>query len=385
MKKQVCKILSLYGIVLVLMGALGILFLVDSCGGKSSSDSGASSSNAQSSMPSHGQLIQVPASVSSDDASALALDDDEDEFDLAAPGGVNADSFVVNLSGCSSGLTGNNGSAGLLTVYLHDGNCLGKLTSFVLHTQSYVPTGTGAVAFTCWTAGCTAILRGASSTDLINLQVVSQLSSPIQTTDVVSYNFTINKVGTNNSSIVVSNAQTLTVAGQDAPNFKIQSGGATFNSVVTSGANTGAGVFTFQLLCTTGAMTVGANVSYNSFCPDITAGGTIAGGASGVDIGVTSNFSYKKIADPNGDGTLTLAQARTTFSAGGDTTITLSTDILSGSTGFQTIQLTGPVTIASNQKMILILQAKNTNASYSSNPNYSSFQYFPITLPAVNP
>ena len=373
------------------VGALTFLvFLPLSCG---KNGGGASSSENASTSRSKGpelKLMEVSTelSPSSDQQLQLALTTTPtasmgEGLELAAPGGQAVDSYVMNLSGCSSGLTGNNGTAGQMNVYLHDSNCLAKLTSFVLHGQSYVPTGSGAVAFTAWSVGSTAIFQGASSSDLINLRVVSQLSSPIVTTDVVSYNYTIIKSGTNNASITVSNTQTLYVAGTDAPNFKINSGGITFNNIVSSGGSQGAGIFTFNLICTTGAMTVGANSSYNSYCPDVTAGGTIAGGASGVDVG--ANFSYKLIADSNGNGTLTLAQAQSAFSAGGDTTVTLSTDILSGSTGFQTQQLTGPGPIASNAKMILVLQAKNTNSTYTSNTAYSSFQYFAVTLPTVSP
>ncbi len=353
-----------------------------SCGPKGSSGDLSSSSNATAL-----QKITIPISLSQSTSNMNALN--LNSLSLAAPGGVSVDSFVMTLANCTSGLSGTNSSQTVMNVYLNDTNCLAKLTSFVLHSQSYIPSGTGSSPFTTWLAGDTAIFRGASNTDLINVKVVSQLSSPILTPDVISYEFTILKSGTNSASITVSNALSIYTAGQDAPNFQINSGGGLLTGLVSSGGSAGAGIFTFQLICSVSAMTVGANPSYNSFCPTVTPGGTIAGGASGVDIGNASAFSYKLIADPNNapsGGTLTLAQAIAAFVAGGDTTVTLGAGVItSGSTGFNTVALTGPGPIASNQKMILILQAKNTNPTYSSNPNYSSFQYFPITLPTVNP
>jgi hypothetical protein len=169
----------------------------------------------------------------------------------------------------------------------------------------------------------------------------------------------------------------LSVEGNDAPNFAIKAGNATFEGLLG-----GAGLFKFKLTCNSGVMTVGANPSYNSFCPTVLSEGTLAHGASGVDVGSPNNFHYKLIVDPNGDGTLTLAQAQAAV-ASGTTKVTLSTDLLPGSTGFQTILLAGPPTLNANPKLILILQAKDPN-----NPSVvanSSFQYFPITIQTFNP
>jgi len=282
----------------------------------------------------------------------------------------------MTLASCASGLTGSTAAA-TINVYLHDTGCKAQLSSFVLHGQSYVPSGTGSSPFTTWAVNDTAIFRGASNTDLINVKVVSQLSSPISTSDVVSYNFTIIKAGTNSASIVVSNAQTLNAAGQDAPNFKINASDIIFDNITGGGA----GQFTFKLTCVTSAMLVGGNISFNSFCPSM-AGGTLANGA-GVDVGNTSAFSYKLIADASGVGTLTMAAAQAAF-ASGDSTVTLATDILAGNTGFKTSSLTGPGAITSNPKMLLVLQAKNQVSGFTTTA-YSSFQYFAITLPTVTP
>lgn len=351
---------------LVLLSSLG--FLLHSCG----SGGGSGSSELAGTLES----IEIPVSlkeVEIEDGAGLFL----------APGGVESSTFTVALDACSSGLSGNNSVQGILNVYLNDTNCLGKLSSFTLNGQAYIPSGTGSVPFTTWQVGDTATFVGSGASDLMYVEVISQLSSPTVAGDEISYNFKRIVEGTNNATLLVSTASTLAVAGQDAPNFIINAGDISFDNIVPSGPDIGKGQFTFELTCSSGAMTVGNNASYNSYCPTSVAGGTIAGGDPGVDIG--AYFSFKLINDINGDGTLTLAQARSTFSAGGDSTITLASDILAGNTGFTTNSLTAPGTLSTTSKMILVLQAKNENASFTSNPDYSSFQYFYIILPTVNP
>lgn len=342
---------------------------------------------------SDGSHASIPVALSSSVTAAdLHLQDEENDLQLAGSnsGGLPVSSFVINVSGCATGETGNT-SASILNVFIKDTNCIAKLTSFVLRGQTYAPSGAGAVPFTSWTVGSTAIFQGASATDLINVRVVSQLSSPVAISDYVSYNITVNKVGTNNSSLVVGESQSLYVAGQDAPNFIINSGDATFVNINSSGY----GQFTFKLTCASGNMIVGSQTGKTTFCPTVT-NGTYASGA-GVDVYAASNsdssslFSYKLIVDPQNNsspGTLTMAQAQAAFASAGSTVALADLNPSStASTAFTTITLTGPGQMATtaNRYMILVLQAKDTNSTYTSNTAYSSFQYFPITLPSVSP
>jgi len=279
---------------------------------------------------------------------------------------ISVDQYTVNLSDCSSGLSGVNESTGDIHVHVGDTSCLGKLSSFTLQGVEYLPSGIGSVPFTKWIEGDTAVYVG--SDNRVNVTVAHQLSSPITATDFVKYNFEIIHERNKNSTGGV------TVEGLDAPNFKITKSGLI--DMVSSGA----GLFTFELECVTGPMTPGVNEACNSFCPDVVAGGTLQNGASGVDL--NNGFSYKLIADPmNGGvgGTLTFEQAQAAFIAGGDTQ-SLKTKILSDSTGFQTIVLEGSGPLAKSPKMILILQAKSLNPKFSSDPTHSSFQYFPINV-----
>lgn len=360
--------------------SLIVLLLYISCGpssggGSSSSDTAQTNSSTKSksggSDPVTLETIEIPVKFT-EESSPLNL--------VSSP-----TTFVISLTGCNSGLTGNNSSPTSLTVYTHDTSCLAKLSSFVLQSQTYLPSGTGSVPFTTWLAGDTAKFIGANANDVVTVKVVSQLSSPIVITDSVSYSFTVIKTGTNNSSSITpsSNSVSLSVSGVEAPNFKINSGGASYIDLVQTGPSARAGIFSFNLTCVVSGMTTGANPSYNSFCPSTVANGTIAGGDSGVDVGSSTNFSFKLIADPNGNGTLTLTQAQSAFSAGGDSTVTLSSGILSGSTGFTTGNLTGPTPVASYPKLILILQAKDSN--HPTDPTFSSFQYFPMTVTTISP
>jgi len=328
--------------------------LVESCG-KTNSGSTTDHASAESKW---GPLVPVQVYIqetpgSSGPRTSLAL---------AAPGSVDADSYTMTLGGCASGLTGTV-TAGTVNVYKFDTGCLLKLTAFVLHGTSYSITSN----FTTWLANDTATFTGSGT--VANLQVVSQLSSPINVADVVSYNFRFNVAGTNSSTLTVGNAQTIYASGQDAPAFNIQSGGSFYNSMTGGGI----GQFTFNLTCTAGAMTGGVN---NSRCAG-------PGGAVGSDI--LSNFSYKLILDASGVGTLTLANAIAAFSTAGTSPVV--GDKLGGNLGFATQTLNGPgqMATAANSKMLLVLMQSNSNATYTSNAAYSSFQYFPVTYTSVTP
>ncbi len=358
---------------------LGLAAILTSCGVQQITD-----------KHNDGSHAAIPIALSSGVTAAdLLLQEEDLQLAGSNSGGLPVDSYVITVSGCATGETGTT-SASILNVYIKDTNCIAKLTSFTLRGQAYTPSGAGAVAFTSWTVGSTAIFQGASATDLINVKVVSQLSSPVAVSDFVSYNITMNKAGTNNASIVVGESQSLYVAGQDSPNFIINTGDATFVNINSSGY----GQFTFKMTCASGTMKVGSQTGKTTFCPTVT-NGTYASGA-GVDVYASSNsdatsfFSYKLILDPQNSGspgTLTMAQAQAAFSTAGSTVALADFNPSNtAATAFTTVTLTGPGQMATeaNRYMILVLQAKDTNASYTSNTSYSSFQYFPITLPAVN-
>ncbi len=369
-KKQILSLIAAIG------ASLGFLLMSNSCG---KTGGGSSSSNASATGGAPGPLIQIPFSLT-ESQSTLGL---TDGLGLAgsAPGGVAPDTgtIVYALQGCASGLTASStASQSAINVYINDTGCYVKLTAFTLHGTVYNLTNSGAVAFSpaisSGANGQVATFAGSSSTDLITVKSVSQLSSPIVNADYVSYEFTIIKSGTNSASITVSNSQSLYTAGQDAPNFNIAASDITYN-----GMTSGVGNFTFTLTCTNGPMTNQSGaLTYHTFCP------TVASGTVGVDIGNSSAFSYKLINDANGNGTLTMAQAQAAM-ASGDTTFTASAgNPASPYNSFVTATLAGPGLLHSYPKMILILQAKNTAAGFSG-PSNSSFQYFAISFTPVTP
>jgi len=367
--------------VLAFLGLVsGGVFLTQSCGKSSSGSSSDSATN---------PLIQIKMSLSEAQAkTSLSLLSDPNELNLtgSAPGGVVPDSGTISytLTGCASGLTGTPASQSVVNVYLHDTGCYLKLVAFTLHGTVYNLTNSGAVAFSpalsSGVTGQVATFAGSSATDLITITNLSQLSSTISTSDYVSYEFTIIKVGTNSASITVGTPQSLYTAGQDAPNFKILASNISFDTITA-----GVGFFTFTVTCSTG--TSGNNGIMTgptfSFCPTVTGGAT----PNGVDVNSTLNaFSYKLILDASGVGTLTMAAAQAAF-ASGDSTVSVPSKLIVNSaanTGFITNSLAGPGLMATpaNAKMLLVLQAKNTVLS---GPTNSSYQYFPVTYTPVTP
>ncbi len=298
---------------------------------------------------------------------------------------LSIENYVISISGCDSGMSGNSSSE-TVKVKIKDTHCIAKLLSFNLSRQMYTLKGFGAVDFKTWLAGDTAIFQGKDSSDLIKVKVVSQLSNPIIESDLVSYHFTIANTKNKNSEIIGS-AQALSIAGQEAPNFTINAEGFSFVNINSAGA----GEFSFTLTCSSGLMTEAKQAGKTTFCP------TLSGGKSGVDIYASTNsdptslFSYTLILDPqNGSkpGTLTTQQAQAAFANSDVFSVTLA-DLNPSSTAassFTTVPLTGPgqMSVEENRYMILVLQAKSPNPSLSADPANSSFQYFPIILPAIN-
>lgn len=347
---------------------IGLVLLIASCG--------ANNADTDFSVP-----IKMSSSIT---AAELNLKNSNTKLvDKNSPQ-IPIDSYVLEISSCTSGQTGKTSDESL-KVTMQDTNCLAKLVSFKLSGQAYEPKGAGAADFKTWLAGDTAIFQGIDSADLIKVKVVSQLSSPIADSDLVSYLFTIAS-STKKNSEIIGTGQNITIAGQDAPNFTINANSFTFVNINKYGA----GEFSFTLTCSSGPMTMGKQPGKKTFCP------TIAGGSAGVDVYANSNsdptslFSYVLILDPqNGGkpGTLTAQQAKAAFTNGG-TTVSLA-DLNPSSTAaisFTTQTLIGPgqMFVEANRFIILVLQAKSTNPSLTDDPANSSFQYFPITLPPIN-
>lgn len=354
--------------------SLGIyLLLQQACGNVAKS----------SSTPASGSNLEIPTLIEGSATSrklALASDDSSDNIDVVTKTtGVQVESSSMSLEDCDSGLVGDKSPKGKsIRVYLNDKNCVVKLNSFLLNGKTYLPSGEGAVPFTSWTEGNKAVF--VSGSDLVNVEILKQLSSPIQKTDLVSYKFSTTT--TTPTPVKSAAKKNLVLSGQDAPNFKIAAGGSACVTITGDGA----GVFTFTLNCTAGTMTEGVDPRFNTFCSDTLPGGKLANGDSGVDVGSQTTFSYKLVDDVNGNGTLSMDQAQSAFAEGGETIVDIEKDLLPDSSGFTTKKLAGPIPITAHPNMILVLQAKSTiSADYSSDPTYSSYQYFPIRIAPLAP
>lgn len=360
------------------------IFLITSCGffknslrmENSSSDSSSSGAQLASFSMSVEQSTKSLARTKSASKSLGLVQETSSGFNLASQtGALAADKFTATLTGCASGLSGVI-TGGTFNAYLGDSGCIVKLTSLTIHNKTYTSTASGATDFTSWSSGQLATFANAVTGETVEVLVVKQLSSAVQSSDYVSYVFSILQ---HNSDVTVSSSHQLLVAGQDAPNFEI------LNTTVDFVNNT----LTFQVKCTSGLLI--SDGSQYTFCPSYN-GASYASGA-GVDIAGANNadasslFNYALI---DYDPALNLTSARTAVTSAALAsptqlgTVQSPGDLLSFSSnnnyGFQTIALHSPQALqsASPYQVILILQAKNTT-----NPtdiNKSSFQYFAITI-----
>jgi len=180
--------------------------------------------------------LLLPVSVTYRPPQALMLEGKGD-LGLADLGLVTtATALYVKVTGCASGYTissASNGTSataitsGVVNLYKGDRTCLVKLTSLTVAGVVYNNTGTGAVDFTTWTPNSVATFAKTGSTgtagDLIKVFVVTQVSSPVTTSDTISYAFTDILAGaTNNvSQSAVSTAVPLSASGRESPKLSL--------------------------------------------------------------------------------------------------------------------------------------------------------------------
>jgi hypothetical protein len=263
--------------------------------------------------------------------------------------GTPATAYSVSLTGCLSGYTAtvNQTSVDGVEVYKDDRNCLAKLTSFTVGGATYTNTHTGAVDFTTWLANDMATFASSSGA-LIRVKVVSQLASPIASTEAVSYNFSELLKGGDTTYLEsdVSDAHSITVESQEAPLFDVVAA-----NFVGMHDTSGAAQFTFKLECVDDpTASPPTSVAMNSGSgPD-----TLCGANDLQDI------TYKLVKDTYSS-TLSITNAEAIFSTAG-TSVTLPNAQYQDSgtnEGFNTVTLDGPggLGTAGNEHMILILKA----------------------------
>jgi hypothetical protein len=279
--------------------------------------------------PNNPEVVEVGVSIS----------ENQTAFHLAA-----ATAFTMQMDGCVSGYTStaDEGSPNL-QVYKYDQDCLVKLTAFSYNGFDFVESAGD--PFQTWLAGDVAIFEDVlDATNIMRVQVVNQLDSPISGTEPVDYLFSIIEQGSdeNIADSVVGAAHAMSVNGQDPPHFTIAA--VTYDGMTAGGA----GQFTFTLECDVAVTGSGATRACDGILLD--------------------DIKYKLIEDTYSS-TMAIGDAVALFPTG-ESSITNPTDHLNtgagGTTngGFVTSSLNGPNQMHVKPNMILILEAADTSYLY---------------------
>ena len=346
-------------IVLFLISVSTLSVILLRCGGSTHSKS--DSSQAQ------GEKLSIPVSLYQQNTTGLALDENSNGLDLLAVTSVN-----LQVTGCASGNNYGPIKSNFANLIVGDANCLVKLTSFVVGSTTYQPTGSNAVPFTTWLATNTAVFQGASSSDLLYLTVRTQVTgSGVLSTDTVSYSYATGASGTTNSlsQLNVTTAVPLTASGQAAPNFTIYQA-----RQLTTNADGSLNV-SFTLQCGT-SLTGSSNATY----------------ACSGDL-LNTQLDYIFIKDAYSLGTITVAQALAAFAANTPTTVnslivapggsdlngnTLTNGGLYTSNASPLTSVSGSAVYPNNLNYVFMLRRKDTSG------NIESFLYFYVRFPTFN-
>ena len=264
-----------------------------------------------------------------------------------------ADGYSIKVEGCNSGYSGTSNEATRdVKVYRGDSNCLAKLESITLDGTVYQPAfGSG---FQTWQPGDIATFQKVGSAETsLRVLVRSQLSSPVLTSDVISYSFSEIKKRDPNQipEPTIAEAHSVTIDGELAPQFQIQL--SSFKGINSKGG----GLFEFTLQCN--QMQIGSDLQ--SSC----------GGA------LNKEIDYKLVEDTFA-GNLEYKDALKLFATPG--TFVQGADnhapgTLSKNGGFKTTgPLSGPDELHKKPKMILVLRRGGV-----------SFTYFNISIPTITP
>jgi hypothetical protein len=275
-----------------------------------------------------GELIDIPVDITSVTRNLLDL--------------RSASSYLIQVEGCLSGFSSSATEAeASIRIYKDDQNCLAKLQSLTIDGSVYQPlAGSG---FQTWKPGELAVFQKVGSPNLsLRVTVVSQLSSPVTTSDSIQYSFS--EISQNDSREIpnqtVSEAHTITVNGELAPQFQIAS--STFKGL----GGKGGGIFEFTMECNKDQ--VGSDAK--SQC----------GGSYNTEV------DYKLIEDTS-SGKLTYQDALIIFSSPGIAVLGADNHTpgtLTKRGGFKTSSLNGLDELHKRPKMILVLRQGKTSFTY---------------------
>jgi hypothetical protein len=157
-----------------------------------------------------------------------------------------ATEYEIQLTSCAStqAVTIDESKA-YLELYEFDRNCLAKLNRFKLIDKIYTPKA-GSL-FDTWIAGDVATFEvvGATPPDELRVEVLETIANPVVANGSIHYQFSEIVKGTdqNVAEAAVRESASITVSGQDAPQFTVK------NIYFVGVTATGNGEFRFQLEC----------------------------------------------------------------------------------------------------------------------------------------
>lgn len=310
------------------------------------------------------QLFKAPESTGSTNLNLKELN--LDDLELIAPS-----SYTMLIEGCVSGYSATlSQTTTIVNILKSDSKCLVELTEFSYNGATYQPKSDS--EFSTYAVGDSAIFVNQDNpNDMFYVKVNSQLSSPVLSSDNVSYIFGVvpNNEGTSTDTTKNSSkSQTYPISSQNIPNFNLDSK-KPLATLFSGLDDDSAGLFQFKLMCNF-PMTNGS-ADY-TFCPTLAKSTT-----QGCDL---SDITYKLVKDTYGirnGNALTEEEIQGIFKTSGTPVIAPGDQIGKSSTsknnkGFKTRVLTGPAPMESNLYMLLILNCKNL-----------SYQYFPIVAPTI--
>jgi hypothetical protein len=280
---------------------------------------------------------------------ALGLSDARPEFQLA---GVTLNDWTIVIDGCKSGFTAtiNSTTAAPKTVvnmYKFDRACKAGLQSFTFDNELYTKDGGGVLN----TAAGTKADFKSPTNKKVSIGVGAQFDSPLTASSKAAFNF-FGITGGNNPIVAVSQPQSLSVSGVEAPNFSI------FKADLTELADDGDGTPTYTLEFECG----------NTIVTPANTCATVGGEAqpmAAMDI---------KIVDDTFGGTPTYDNAQAAFASNG-TAGTVATDV--GTKGGIRAAVPGIGRVSDHLNSIVFLRYKTAGGA--------SYRYFNMDVnPPVN-
>ncbi len=269
----------------------------------------------------------------------------DSNFNLA---GTPVSSYKMDVTGCESGYSALNQNASPIYLYKFDLSCVATLKEFVFGGITYTGTLSGPM-------GSTAVFSD-GGTNSFKVSVVDQLSSPLVSSDKITFNFFEIKQGGDSlpPGSSYSEGYSVEVAGVEAPNMEIKT--VNLNSQAAGGIPTYGVNFECQ-----------SNVTAANECPS--ASGALHA-VSAMDV---------KVVEDTYSGAPTYAQAETLFATAGATPTPIAVGRRTPSIpkGGMSVAAVGPGPLYLKRNLIVFVRYTVAGAS--------SYRYFNLDIGAPAP